>query len=350
MHAFFRSSAALAALLLAAGCNAQANSTYQQAHPTPRVTTDESFELAMATDPARFNQWLAGAKSEAKARGVRPEIVDQAFAGFNGPIDRIIRLDQKQPEGTITWPTYRERVITDARIREGRELYAQHKPLLTEISQRYGVPPQYIVALWGIETSYGKITGGFSVVHALATLAYDGRRADFFRTEMMEALTILNEGHIAPDSMLGSWAGAMGQCQFMPSSFRRMAVDYNGDGRRDIWQSLPDVFASIANYLSKSGWSATQSWGARVELPANFNMNLQGRETKKTAAEWQALGVKRPGGGSIADMAGRLSVVIPTGSPHAFLTTSNYDVIMKWNRSTYFATAVGQLADAIAGK
>lgn len=301
-------------------------------------------------NPEPFSQWLRGVRSEAVQKGVRPAIVDAAFVGVDAPIPRIIELDRKQPEGTMTFAKYKSNVISQARIDQGRRMYREHRTELERAAQHYGVPAQYIVALWGIETSYGNNTGGFGVVPALATLAYDGRRSEFFRGELMNALKILDEGHITPEKMKGSWAGAMGQNQFMPSSFNMYAVDGNGDGRRDIWTSLPDVFASSANYLSRHGWKRDERWGREVRLPAGFAQNLSGVEVRKSLEEWKALGVMLPGGAPIPVAAGiQASIVRPDGvDGPAYLVYENYRVIMRWNKSTYFATSVGLLADLIA--
>lgn len=302
---------------------------------------------AFAAEP--FEQWLAGVKRDAAAQGISQQTIQAALSGVQ-PIERVIELDRKQPEGTMTFAKYRKRVISDARVRKGRILLKEHAAALNAASERFGVPPQYIVALWGIETSYGGYTGGFKVVDALATLAHDGRRSEFFRKELMNALKILEAGHIHPRDMKGSWAGAMGQNQFMPSSFHAFAVDGNGDGRRDIWTSLPDVFASTANYLSKSGWREDERWGRAVKLPAGFSKTLISRDIKKSLAEWQRLGVRLPNGAGLPQVADmKASIVTPDGiGGPAYLAYNNYDVIMKWNRSTYFATSVGLLADLIA--
>lgn len=297
-----------------------------------------------------FPQWLSGLRAEAVSKGISPALVDEALRDVSGPIPRIIELDRKQPEGTMTFAKYKERVISQARIDQGRRMYREHRAELDRAASNYGVPAQYIVALWGIETSYGNNTGGFGVVPALATLAYDGRRSEFFRGELMNALRILDEGHIAPSQMKGSWAGAMGQNQFMPSSFNAYAVDGNGDGRRDIWTSLPDVFASSANYLSKHGWKEDERWGREVRLPSGFSKSSTGLEVRKSLGEWASLGVTLPGGAPLPAAAGlSASVVVPDGvGGPAFLVYDNYRVIMKWNKSTYFASSVGILADAIA--
>ncbi len=298
-----------------------------------------------------FDKWLDSFKKEAISKGISKEVVDQATKSIK-PIPRIIELDRKQPEGTMSFAKYKKRVISDARVAQGRRLYKKHKDLLGKISKEYGVPPQYIVALWGIETSYGNNTGGFSVVEALATLAYDGRRSKFFRSELINALKIIDAGHISHDKMKGSWAGAMGQNQFMPSSFNRLAVDGNGDGKRDIWTSLPDVFASTANYLHKSGWIEDQRWGRRVRLPKNMKKSQIGLKVKHDLQTWKNLGVKLLGGQDIPVVKGmKASIVAPDGlSGETYLVYHNFRVIMKWNKSTYFATSVGLLADQIAQK
>ncbi len=243
-------------------------------------------------------------------------------------------------------------MISDARVAQGRRLYKEHRELLARTSEKYGVPAQFIVALWGIETSYGNNTGGFGVVPALATLAYDGRRSKFFRSELMNALKIQDEGHISNKNMKGSWAGAMGQNQFMPSSFHAFAVDGNGDGKRDIWTSLPDVFASTANYLSKSGWDADEKWGRRVKLPAGFSKDMASLKVKRDLSYWKKSGVTLLNGQPIPVVDGmKASIVAPDGlSGPAYLAYDNYRVIMRWNKSTYFATSVGLLADRIAAE
>jgi len=222
---------------------------------------------------------------------------------------------------------------------------------LAEISEAYGVQSRFIVALWGIESDFGRVTGGFPVLDSLATLAFDGRRGAFFQDQLIQALRIVDDGHIQPDDMLGSWAGAMGQSQFMPSSFHSFAVDHDGDGRRDIWGTLPDVFASAANYLAEAGWKGDQTWGRQVRLPEGFDDALSGLDVTKPLHEWQALGVRRSNGDDLPVAQLSASVVLPGGPDGpAFLTYPNYRVLLKWNRSHYFATTVGQFADMLAGR
>ena len=223
-------------------------------YKAPRqIASVEAGSAETATTNADFQQWLAGFKERAIQNGISRSTVNKALK-ISEPLSRVITLDKKQPEKKLTMDEYLASVISKARITKGRELYAENKELLDKISAKYNVEPEFIVALWGLETGYGKNTGGFNVVNALATLAYEGRRREFFESELTSALLIIDQGHISPSEMKGSWAGAMGQCQFMPSSFLAYAVDYDGDGKTDIWNNKKDVFASIANYLSTVGW------------------------------------------------------------------------------------------------
>jgi len=296
-----------------------------------------------------WNTWLNSVKAEARQKGISESIINQSLNNIQ-PIPRVIELDRKQPEGTMTFAKYKQRVISDARIRKGRILLKEHAARLKKASDKYGVPPQYIVALWGVETSFGENTGGFKIIPALATLAHDGRRSQFFRNELMNALKILDEGHIKPADMNGSWAGAMGQNQFMPSSFHAFAVDGNNDGKRNIWGDLDDVFASTANYLSKSGWKEDEKWGREVRLPQGFPESIADLKIKKTIQEWANMGVTLPNGAPLPTVAGmQASIVTPDDeNGPAYLAYDNYRVIMKWNKSVYFATSVGLIADAIA--
>jgi membrane-bound lytic murein transglycosylase B len=296
-------------------------------------------------DAAGFPTWLEGMKTEALSKGISQQTVDEAL-GHAQFLPKVIELDRKQPESTLTFRNYLKRVVNKKKVAKGRELLVTHKKLLGEISKKYGVQPRFIVALWGIETNYGQNTGGFSVVDSLATMAYEGRRAAFFREELIKALQIMDADHISSANMVGSWAGAMGQTQFMPSSFFNFAVDENGDGKRDIWCTQADVFASIANYLSKSGWHDDLTWGREVKLPKNFDQALENKEF--TLEEWHQKGLRRADGGRLSDKPLKAKlIIIPGEEKNAFLVYLNYQVILKWNRSNYFAAAVGELSDAI---
>ena len=292
-----------------------------------------------------FAAWLDGLRGEARSKGISDSTLDQALAGVE-PIPRVIELDQRQPEGRMTFVEYKGKVISDARIAQGRRLLAEHRSLLREVEARYGVPAEVIVALWGIESSFGEFKGRFPVVASLATLAYDGRRSSFFRGELLNALQILEAGDIEPDAMFGSWAGAMGQSQFMPSTYLGYAVDGNGDGRRDIWGTKADIFASMANYLSKMGWNREYIWGREVR--AGKAVSTTGLDEKRPLATWQVKGVRKLDGGALPAVAIDASLLkMDDGRGPSYLVYDNFRVLMRWNRSTYFATSVGLLADAI---
>lgn len=307
---------------------------------------------ALADD---FAAWLYDLKAEAAARGIQP----QTLAALDNVSfkERVIELDQSQPESRLTHAEYLARTVTPARIAKGRELLAQHRTLLTEIGAAYGVQPRFIVALWGKETDFGRFTGGFNVLDALATLAFEGRRASYFRGELINALHIIDGGHIPAERMLGSWAGAMGQCQFMPTSFFKYAVDGNNDGKTDIWRTLPDVFASTANYLRTEGWNNQQNWGRAVQLTRPIPQSYFGTDKVLRLAEWTALGVVAEDGRPLPATALDASLIQPDRQAaqagendmggQAYLVYNNFRVLLHWNRSSYFATAVGILADAI---
>jgi membrane-bound lytic murein transglycosylase B len=300
----------------------------------------------MASDRA-FLEWLDALRSEARRRGISESTLNAALNDI-APVMRVIELDRNQPEFTQTFWTYLRKQVNDHRIKRGRAMLSKHLDLLNNIHAEYGVPPRYLIALWGLETTFGDYLGSFRVIEALATLAYDQRRAQFFRAELLNALKIVEEGHISPDAMQGSWAGAMGHMQFIPSTFTGHAVDYTGDGRKDIWDSLPDAFASAANFLCNIGWQPEQIWGREVRLPENFNLMLATLDMKKTLAEWSSLGVRRSDWKALpqANMAG--SIVLPQGyKGPAFLVYDNFRAILRWNRSINYAISVGYLADRI---
>jgi membrane-bound lytic murein transglycosylase B len=293
-----------------------------------------------------FEQWLAGLRKEAVARGIYSRTLDQALKGVS-PIPRVIELDRKQPEGRLTFAEYRRNVITKKRVARGRELAAAHAGLLRRIQARYGVPGRVVVALWGIESSFGERQGSFSIIAALATLAHDGRRAAFFRKELLHALAILDAGDIAPERMIGSWAGAMGQCQFMPSTFANYAVDFDGDGRRDIWRSEADVLGSAANYLAGAGWEPGTRWGRAVSVGRELTRERDGLDHRASLARWQAAGVRLPDGGDLPAASMEASLLRMGGPGLDFLVYPNFRTIMVWNRSTYFALCVGLLSDLV---
>jgi membrane-bound lytic murein transglycosylase B len=294
-----------------------------------------------------FATWLQGVRAEARAQGISEQTLTATLSKIT-PLAKVLELDRRQPESTLTYMQYLDRVLSDTRVQRGRALSREHTTLLRELRAQYGVPPGIIVALWGIETDFGRSTGDFPVISALATLAYDGRRSTFFRQELLYALRIVDEGHITPRAMRGSWAGAMGQTQFMPSSFVRFAVDYNHDGRRDIWSTLSDALASIANYLSGSGWRDPEPWGKAVTLPPGFDVTPFQGQTPQSFAAWHTLGVRPLSSLPESQHSLSASLLLPAGvDGPAFLVCNNYQVILKWNRSTFFALTAGQLADRI---
>jgi len=298
-----------------------------------------------------FDTWLAALRAEARQRGISQRTINDALSGLT-PITRVLELDRRQPETTLTFEQYLQRVVNDTRAETARQRIVENREILEGVSRRFNVQPRFIVALWAIETDFGRITGGFPIVQALATLAHDGRRSAFFREELFNALRIIERTGIAARDMKGSWAGAMGQSQFMPSSYLAYAVDHDGDGKADIWNSRPDVFASIANYLSKVGWRNSETWGRQVRLPAGFDTALvDDRRLQKPAkplADWQALGVRKVDGSALPHRDVTGWIVQPGGGEGpSFLVYANYKALLHWNRSLFFATAVGHLADRI---
>jgi membrane-bound lytic murein transglycosylase B len=294
-----------------------------------------------------FPLWLEDFKRDAAAQGVPAMTIESALAGVT-PMPRVLELDERQPESTVTLSEYLAKVVVPARIEQGRKLKVENRRLLHAIGDRYGVPPKTIMALWAIESSFGHAMGDFRVVNSLATLAYDGRRPDLFRAELIAALKIIARGRFGASDLKGSWAGAMGQTQFMPSTYLRYGVPYGHDGQSDIWHNTGDVFASSANYLSSLGWKREESWGREVRLPTRFGADALGLPNRRTIAEWARLGVRRSDGGMLPASSIQASVVAPDGlGGRAFLVYDNFRTIMKWNHSTYFALAVGLLGDAI---
>lgn len=295
-----------------------------------------------------FAEWLEELRREAAEQGIS----EQTLTALDDvePLERVIELDNSQPEFVQTFTRYLGLRVTSGQVSRGQALLDEHANLLEQVRRQYGVQPHYLVAFWAIESNYGRATGGFGVLDALATLAYDPRRSDFFRRELLTALRIIDEGHIAPANMSGSWAGAMGQLQFLPSVFYQYGVDGDEDGRIDIWNSLPDIFHSAANFLSESGWQGDERWGREVVLPEGFDYSLSGTSTSKPLQEWADMGVRRVDGGAIpiADMSA--SVILPAGANGpAFLAYSNYRATMRYNPSTFYALTVGHLADRYTG-
>jgi len=303
------------------------------------------------TDPApgrNFADWLDGFKREALSSGISQATIDAALSNV-AFMPRVIELDQRQPEFVDTFLNYLERRVSPRRIEQGLEKLHEQRPLLEEV-QQHGVPADILVAFWGLETNYGGFTGNLPTLGALATLAFDHRRAAFFRGELLNALRIIEQGHIPAADMRGSWAGAMGQMQFMPSTFLAYAVDGDGDGRKDIWRSLPDAFHSAGHYLRRAGWRPEERWGHEVRLPAGFDFSQARLDLKRPAREWAARGVRLPDGSPVPEETLRGAIILPQGhAGPAFLVYRNFEVIMAWNRSINYALSVGHLADRLRG-
>jgi membrane-bound lytic murein transglycosylase B len=307
---------------------------------TPRPGDDESF--------ARY---IDGVKAEARRAGISGPVLDAAFANvhING---RVIELDRNQPEVQFTWSHYRTMIVSDNRVAGGRVHYNKHAPLLARVEAAYGVPGPVVVGLWGLESDYGRDVGKFNVIECVATLAWEGRRGAYFRTQLMDCLKILQAGDIRPEQMLGSWAGAMGQTQFMPDCFLRYAVDFDHRGARDLWNDFACVFASTANNLAAEGWRAGLPWGWSVTLPPGFEPGLIGRTIRRPAGEWGRLGVRRLDGAAIP-LPNTPAALIQPGAPAETDTylvySSQFAALRAYNPSDKYATCIGLLADRIAG-
>ncbi|MBI5625463.1 MAG: lytic murein transglycosylase [Elusimicrobia bacterium] len=311
--------------------------------PSAQYLGPEEFAALSRDD---FKAWLAALRSEAASLGIPAAVLQDALTGLTTQ-QSVLDLENTQPEHTITFEAYIDKVVA-SRVERGRQMFVENRVQLEAISARYKVPGQVITALWGIETKYGQYMGEFVIVRALATLAYAGKRPAFFRKELMEALRILAEEGMKSRDLKGSWAGAMGQCQFMPSSYRRLAADGDGDGKRDIWKNRMDVFASAANYLSKAGWRMADTWGQEVRLPENFDQSLADLKVVKTVLAWKGYNVAALDG-SLPDDRLEASIIRPSGpGGRSFMVLANWRVFYSWNRSSYFCTAAGILSDRIS--
>lgn len=295
-----------------------------------------------------FDAWVASFRDRAAGRGIAPSVLDQAFrnAGF---LPGVVERDRNQTEFTRTVEDYLSIAASDERVSMGRQMLGRHGSVLAAVEGRYGVDRHIVAAVWGLESFFGTRRGDVPVISALSTLAYDGRRGEFFESQLMAALKILQAGDIAPDRMLGSWAGAMGHTQFIPTSYLAYAVDFTGDGRRDIWSDDPsDALASTAAYLSRSGWARGEPWSVEVALPAGFDMGLAGRGKGRSTADWAAMGVRAAAGGNLP--GGTASVLAPAGAGGpGFLVFRNFNVILRYNNAENYALGVGHLADRLAG-
>jgi membrane-bound lytic murein transglycosylase B len=322
---------------------------------------DPQAASAVKKDAAGFAIYAKALQQEAQSRGYPPELLAEVFASLQFHA-RVVSADKGQPEFVETLDTYLPKRVNKQRIEMARKMYQQHRAELNRVEQQYGVPARYVVALWGLESAFGRITGNYSVPSALATLAYDGRREAFFKQEFFLALDILAAGHIELSKMKGSWAGAMGHTQFMPSSFMKYAQDGDGDGHKDIWTNRSDAFASIANYLKTEGWQQGVNWGRQVRLPAKFDYSLvipKGSkdraqwlqwwaQSERSVNDWRKLGLTQLDGSPLPGGALKAALVMPDDKEgRAYLAYANYQTLMHWNRSYYFVSSVGYLADEI---
>jgi membrane-bound lytic murein transglycosylase B len=303
---------------------------------------------AEATKPS-FDAWLEAFRKQAAENGISEATLDVTLTGLQ-PNAKILEYDQQQPEFIQTFWNYLDARVTDKRIETGLAMLAQNADLFSSAEQRFGVPACYLAAFWGLETNYGSHMGKLAIIPALATLAYDTRRSDFFRAQLLDALRIVDAGDIPADDMIGSWAGALGHMQFIPSTFLRYGVDGDGDGRINPRESLADAIDSAANYLKQAGWRSDQGWGREVRLPSGFDWSQARLDRRKHVRTWAELGVTQLDGSPLPDSGQLAAVILPQGhTGPAILVTHNFDVILRWNRSINYALAVAQLADRLDG-
>lgn len=303
----------------------------------------------LATPNAEFDRWVSGFKQRAQAQGIRKSTLDTAFRGVRLDED-IIKRDRNQSEFTKTIWQYLGSAVSDTRIENGKAALREHRSTLEAIEKRYDVEKEVIVAVWGLESNYGQFKGSNDVVQSLATLAYEGRRGSFFEEQLIAALKIIQNGDTSPRNMTGSWAGAMGHTQFIPTSYLAYAVDFTGDGRRDIWSDDPtDALASTAAYLKQSGWKKGQPWGVEVKLPRGFDYTQADRKTKKSPSNWSQLGVKDVRGRAVPNF-GNASILLPAGANGAaFMIFDNFRAIERYNAADAYVIGVGHLSDQIKG-
>ncbi|MEX0283957.1 MAG: lytic murein transglycosylase [Paracoccaceae bacterium] len=314
------------------------------------VSTPTAREPAWPKSPnAGYDQWVAAYKNRAAGRGISQTTLDTAFRGA-GYLPGVIERDRNQTEFTRTLEDYLAIAASDERVATGKQMLSRYGSTLRAIESQYRVEPKVVTAIWGLESRYGARRGNAPVISALSTLAYDGRRGEFFEKQLTAALRILQNGDTTPANLTGSWAGAMGHTQFIPTSYLAYAVDFTGDGRRDIWSDDPtDALASAAAYLKRSGWTHGQPWGVEVRLPSGFNTGLAGRGSTRSTSSWASLGVRDVRGNTVPDY-GPASVIIPSGaSGPAFMTFRNFTVITRYNNSQSYVIGVGHLADRIVG-
>jgi membrane-bound lytic murein transglycosylase B len=308
------------------------------------------IEQVQTTANAGFNRWIVGFRARAQAKGISARVLDNAFRGIRYNTD-VIAKDRHQSEFTKQIWDYLDSAASPTRVKNGQEALRKHGRTLEQIEARYGVDKEVVAAVWGLESAYGERRGEIPIIEALATLAYDGRRGKFFEAQLIAALKIVQSGDVAPRGMKGSWAGAMGHTQFIPTSYLAYAVDFTGDGKRDIWSSDPsDALASTAAYLARFGWKKGQPWGVEVRLPKGFNYQLASRKIVKAPGDWGGLGVRGIDGKPVPNYGGG-SILLPAGSQGAaFMIFSNFAVIEKYNKADAYVIGVGHLSDRLRGR
>lgn len=337
-------------LLLLTACAEAPAQSLATVTDSPNSSSNTLPEPAVAAAKLSFADWRALLRSDAIAAGIDPALFDRAFAGVS-PNPDVLVADSSQPEFTRPVWEYLDGAVSPLRVTRGQSLLLQHGNTLARIEQRYGVDRETLVAVWGLESNFGSNIGTHNVIRSLATLAYEGRRQVFWRSQLLAVLQILQHGDITPERLVGSWAGAMGQTQFMPTTYNEHAVDFDGDGRRDLWNSSADALASAAHYLQASGWQKGQPWGYEVRLPQAFDYSLADPEVRRSLAEWTALGVAAvtPPSQQLASET-MATLLLPAGHRGpAFLLLSNFRSILKYNNSTSYALAIGLLSDSLRG-
>lgn len=295
-----------------------------------------------------WSEWVYELKRDAIAQNIDPNLFDQIFNNIHGPNPKVIHFEQTQPERRITFMEYRNSRADHYKIAIGRKEYQKNQAMLNNIGNTYHVDPCYIVALWGMETSYGRYMGNYPVIQSLATLAYSSSRREDFRQELLLALQIINQHQVTLSQFKGEWAGASGQPQFLPSSWFKYAVDFDQDGRKDIWTSKTDTFASIANYLAQNGWQNNMPFLVEVSLPDQFDLNLIGKAIEKPVKVWNDLGVRTMNGESLYFQELNASIIQPEGGP-TYLIYPNFKVILTYNNSIYYAGTINYMAREICG-
>ncbi len=340
----------LAALLLAA-CPTVVSAFAPESslRPKLRLAAEDPVTVHLASANVSFNRWISDFRRRAVAQGIKPQVFEQAFRGVRYNTD-VIDRDRNQSEFTKQIWDYLDSAVSETRVKNGRAALQKHRSLLAEIEARYGVEAEVVAAVWGLESAYGSFRGSNPVIESLATLAFDGRRGRFFEEQLIAALRILQSGDVRPQDMKGSWAGAMGHTQFIPTSYLSYAQDFRGDGKRDIWSDDPtDALASTAAYLARFGWTKGQPWGVEVQLPRSFDYGLSGERVKKGANEWASLGVRDMRGDRVPNH-GRASILLPAGAQGAaFMIFDNFHVIERYNTADAYVIGVGLLSDRIGG-